>query len=286
MASNLRGVSMEQDGRWSKSDAKLLQQMIRGGKFPAIMDSKVNFRKVNMNVIQRWINERVIQLTGVDDDITVNTIINFLQAPDVNPKQMQISVGAVLSSNAGKFMEELWSLLVDAQNQPGGVPSILTDRLKVNEQHVIPLNAASSRITIEGSEREQKEIGTHAEEGDISIRDTKTSEKAESSASNRHREPRDFSRDYRSRSRNRYRPRSRSRSTERRRESSRRRSRERLHSRQTSDSSNGDRPRNRGDSPRRRRRRSVSSSSSSSDEAGKKYRRDSRRRRSSSSESS
>lgn len=96
MASRFRGVSLEQDGRWSKSDEKLLQQMTKEGKFPAIFDTKITLKRINMAVINRWIQQRVLQLTGVDDDIIVNTIVNILQTPDISPKRMQISVSAFL----------------------------------------------------------------------------------------------------------------------------------------------------------------------------------------------
>eukprot|EP01033_Poteriospumella_lacustris_P013970 gene13970-9982_t len=142
MSSNFRGVSLEQDGRWSKSDEKLLQQMTREGKFPPIFDTKINLKRVNIAVINRWIHQRVIQLTGVDDDIIINTIVNILQTPDISPKRMQISVSAFLPKHAPKFMEELWSLLADGQNQPGGVPSLLSEKKPSAPLVIAPASSA------------------------------------------------------------------------------------------------------------------------------------------------
>lgn len=149
---NFRGVSLEQDGRWSKSDERTLQQMSKEGKFSPILDAKVNFKKVNMAVIQRWINGRVIQLTGSENDIAVNTIVNILQAADVNPKRMQISVAAFLAKNSKLFMEELWTLLVDAQNQSNGIPLKLAAKEKPTGASIvipsIPIASSNALNTV------------------------------------------------------------------------------------------------------------------------------------------
>ena len=42
MAGNFfKGTSVDQDGRWGKSDERLLQNMKKAGKFNAILDTKV-----------------------------------------------------------------------------------------------------------------------------------------------------------------------------------------------------------------------------------------------------
>lgn len=162
MSSSFRGVSLEQDGRWSKSDEKLLQQMTREGKFPPIFDTKINLKRVNIAMINRWIQQRVIQLTGVDDDIIINTIVNILQTPDISPKRMQISVSAFLPKHAPKFMEELWALLADGQNQPGGVPSQLTEKKPSAPLVIAP---ASSAPPIEAPKRELSPPRERADKG-------------------------------------------------------------------------------------------------------------------------
>lgn len=39
---------------------------------------QVNMKKVNMNVMQRWITQRITSLLGFEDDIVVGTCINYL----------------------------------------------------------------------------------------------------------------------------------------------------------------------------------------------------------------
>ena len=48
----------------------------------------------------------------------------------MDPKKMQLEITGFLEANAKPFMEELWTLLVDAQNQPSGIPSVFIEKKK------------------------------------------------------------------------------------------------------------------------------------------------------------
>jgi hypothetical protein len=50
-----RGTNVEQDGRWGKSDEKLISKMSKAGKFAAILDTKINLLKVNIPIISKWV---------------------------------------------------------------------------------------------------------------------------------------------------------------------------------------------------------------------------------------
>lgn len=41
----------------------------------------------------------------------------------MDPKKLQLQLTGFLEKSTGTFMEELWGLLVDAQNSLGGIPS-------------------------------------------------------------------------------------------------------------------------------------------------------------------
>lgn len=45
---------------------------------------QVNMKKVNMDVMQRWIAQRITSLLGFEDDIVVGTCVNYL-AEEVRP---------------------------------------------------------------------------------------------------------------------------------------------------------------------------------------------------------
>eukprot|EP01039_Chlorochromonas_danica_P008339 gene8339-9192_t len=152
-ASGFRGTSVEQDGRWGKTEEKLLQEMTKQGKFAPILDSKVNMKKVNMEVISKWITQKIILLVRTEDEILINMVINLLQAPEVHPKRMQITLTPFLERNTPLFVEELWSLLVDAQSQPSGIPSSILEKKKQEILSRAPPTRATSppgRLTSSG----------------------------------------------------------------------------------------------------------------------------------------
>ena len=57
-----------------------------------------------------------------------NSILYMLQTPD--PKKMQINLTGFLTSSTGTFMTALWSLLLEAQDSPAGVPKTFVEEKK------------------------------------------------------------------------------------------------------------------------------------------------------------
>ncbi|CAM9471904.1 unnamed protein product [Discosporangium mesarthrocarpum] len=122
-----RGTNTEQDSRFGDSDKKLMKKM----KFSKILDQKVNMKKVNADVMKRWITQRITSLLGFEDDIVVGTCVNYLaEEGKVDPKKLQLQLTGFLEKSTSAFMEELWGLLVDAQNSLGGIPSAFLQEKK------------------------------------------------------------------------------------------------------------------------------------------------------------
>jgi serine/arginine repetitive matrix protein 1 len=71
---------VEQDGRWGKSDLIMIAKMTKAGKFAPILDTKVDLKKVNVDIISKWICEKVTQILGFEDEIISNLIVNLLHA--------------------------------------------------------------------------------------------------------------------------------------------------------------------------------------------------------------
>ena len=77
---------------------------------------------------------RITEIMGEEDDILINFAISqFDEAvADQNvklcPKKMQISLTGFLQKESGKFMEELWELLLKAQDSPKGIPDELAEK--------------------------------------------------------------------------------------------------------------------------------------------------------------
>ena len=71
---------MEQDGRWGKSDEKLIAKLTKDGKFHPILNTKISLKKVNVEIISKWVTEKLIEILGFGDEIIVNLVVNLLSA--------------------------------------------------------------------------------------------------------------------------------------------------------------------------------------------------------------
>ncbi|XP_013780163.1 serine/arginine repetitive matrix protein 1-like isoform X5 [Limulus polyphemus] len=123
-----RGTSAEQDNRFSNKQNKLLKQL----KFHEILEKKVDMRKVNLDIIKPWITKKITSLLGIEDDVIIDFIFNQLEGekyPDA--KTMQINLTGFLNGkNAREFMGELWSLLLSAEENIGGIPAQFIEQKK------------------------------------------------------------------------------------------------------------------------------------------------------------
>jgi len=124
-----RGTSMDQDGRFSNKDRKLMKQI----SWPPEFSTKVDIKKVDLTVINPWIHRKIVEYLGDEDELLINFIISALEQPlekGLDPRKLQIDLTGFLARNTGPFMKELWQLLIDAQNSPNGIPPILIEERK------------------------------------------------------------------------------------------------------------------------------------------------------------
>ncbi|KAG1826653.1 hypothetical protein EV424DRAFT_1345436 [Suillus variegatus] len=124
-----KGTSADQDRRFSDKELKLLKSM----KFPSEFDKKVDLKKVNLNVIRPWIAKKVTELVGFEDEVVVEYAMGLLDDPNhttPDPKKMQINLTGFLTASTPSFMTALWSLLLEAQEHPAGVPQTFVEEKK------------------------------------------------------------------------------------------------------------------------------------------------------------
>ncbi|KAH8103019.1 PWI domain-containing protein, partial [Cristinia sonorae] len=124
-----KGTSADQDRRFSDKELKLLKTM----KFPAEFDKKVDMRKVNLQVIRPWVVKKIVELVGFEDEVVVEYAMGLLeddsqQFPD--PRKMQINLTGFLTNHTPTFMTALWTLLLEAQESPAGVPRTFVEQKK------------------------------------------------------------------------------------------------------------------------------------------------------------
>ncbi|XP_072985051.1 uncharacterized protein [Typha latifolia] len=145
-----RGTSADQDTRFSNKQAKLLKSQ----KFAPELDHLVDMSKVKMDVIRPWIATRATELLGFEDEVLINFVYGLLDGKEVDGKQIQIQLTGFMEKNTGKFMRELWGLLLSAQQNASGVPQQFLD---AKEEETRKRQADNDRITQEIQKRREKE---------------------------------------------------------------------------------------------------------------------------------
>ncbi|ELP85384.1 serine/arginine regulated nuclear matrix protein, putative [Entamoeba invadens IP1] len=90
-----RGTSIDQDPHFVDSRSKLKKAMV----VPDSFYQKVDFKKVNLEVMRAWVTSKVVEILGVDDDILVGTVIGFLETNgnDTDPRDLQIDLEPFLA---------------------------------------------------------------------------------------------------------------------------------------------------------------------------------------------
>lgn len=111
-------------------------KLMRSTKFPPTFTRKVDIRKVNMEVMKKWIAQRITELLGMEDDVTVDFAYELMTdktGASFNPniKLLQIKMQGFLGEGpSATFCSELWDLMLSAQDSSLGVPSQLLEAKK------------------------------------------------------------------------------------------------------------------------------------------------------------
>ncbi|MQL90235.1 hypothetical protein Taro_022822 [Colocasia esculenta] len=144
------GTSADQDTRFSNKQAKLLKTQ----KFAPELDHLVDMTKVKMDVMKPWIARRVTELLGFEDEVLINFVYGLLDAKEVDGKQIQIQLTGFMEKNTGKFMREMWGLLLSAQKNASGVPQQFLDE---KEEEMRKKKVESDRITQEIQKKKDRD---------------------------------------------------------------------------------------------------------------------------------
>ncbi|KAL9604821.1 MAG: hypothetical protein Q9219_000269 [cf. Caloplaca sp. 3 TL-2023] len=122
-------------------DAKLLKQT----KFPSEFSQKVDMKKVNVEVMKKWIAGKISEILGSEDDVVIELCFNLLEGSRFpNIKVLQIQLTGFLDRDTPKFCKELWTLCLSAQSNPQGVPKELLEAKKLELiQEKVPGNEQS-----------------------------------------------------------------------------------------------------------------------------------------------
>ncbi|KAJ9648577.1 hypothetical protein H2199_001432 [Coniosporium tulheliwenetii] len=147
------------------------QKLLRSTKFPPEFNQKVDIRKINVEVMKKWIAGKISEILPGDDVVTEMCFNLLVEDNFPNIKSIQIQLTGFLEKDTAAFCKELWNLCLSAQANP-----------KASQQTRLPPKCADaeSRIkheteTLRASAREsgQTGAGTAAEDADP-IEETET----------------------------------------------------------------------------------------------------------------
>ncbi|KAF2723243.1 PWI domain-containing protein [Polychaeton citri CBS 116435] len=108
------------------------QRSLRKTKFPPEFNRKVDMSKVNISVIKKWITDELEKLLQSDDDVVPELVFSMIEGTkSPNIKELQIALSGFLESDAPKFSQDLWKLLLSAQNNAQGIPQEMLEAKKM-----------------------------------------------------------------------------------------------------------------------------------------------------------
>jgi PWI domain len=133
-------------GTSSREDARAHDKLLRSTKFPAMFynTTTIDPSKVNQAILNVWIDREITALLGFEDEIVSNTATNLFGLTDApsnegggpssesfDPRNAHIVLSGFLGEEASlKFCTQLLELLVDASQQPLGIPRQLIEEKK------------------------------------------------------------------------------------------------------------------------------------------------------------
>mmetsp|Transcript_4838 Transcript_4838/g.13971 ORF Transcript_4838/g.13971 Transcript_4838/m.13971 type:complete len:316 (+) Transcript_4838:123-1070(+) len=137
-------------GTSSVEDARARNKALRATKFPKSFNKKVRLAAINKDILTQWIEEKVASVLGFEDEIVSSTAVNlFLESSDPRRAQLDL-VGFLGESEAAAFSKELWTMMLEAQDNGTGVPTVILDRKKKELQE-----AAAAKEKEEEEKRKQ-----------------------------------------------------------------------------------------------------------------------------------
>jgi serine/arginine repetitive matrix protein 1 len=117
-----RGTSAASDFRFADKTGKQIKAI--GASAPPEYAVKVHMSRVYRPIINGWIEQRINELLGIEDELLIGTVQEFLgkdESPD--PRELQMYLTGFLEKKAQPFVAELWGVLASAQsNKQGALP--------------------------------------------------------------------------------------------------------------------------------------------------------------------
>lgn len=113
-----RGTSADQDNRFADKQKKLFKEL----NFSPILNTKLNMSKIEVDTLRPWIEQKIKDILEKDDEILSDSIFEFLKEKEPEGKALLVLItGFVEGPKSTKFVEELWTKLIEMQDSSNGI---------------------------------------------------------------------------------------------------------------------------------------------------------------------
>ena len=118
-------VSYQQDPFLKNKQRKLFASRI----WPPEFDEKIDMTRISIEALRSWIEKRITELLGSEDEIVYEYCVAQLEAYDpvektIEPREVQINLEGFLGEQGSAiFLRELWNLMLSAQKDSSGIPA-------------------------------------------------------------------------------------------------------------------------------------------------------------------
>ncbi|SBS96731.1 pre-mRNA splicing factor, putative [Plasmodium malariae] len=137
-----KGTSTEQTPFFGDKEKKLMEKLV----WPEIYNYKIDVTKINFNVVEKWINKKLIEILGFEDDILYEYCISQLKYAKekkddeeqnyLNAKKLKINLTGFIGNKKSEiFVRELLELLIsNERNEEKLLSSLMENRKNEMEQ--------------------------------------------------------------------------------------------------------------------------------------------------------
>lgn len=86
------------------TEALSADRLMKKIKFAKILEENVDFTKVNLDVMSKWVTEKITELLGFEDEIVISLVVNSLSSEvptPVHPCRATCSLPMLISGHPG-----------------------------------------------------------------------------------------------------------------------------------------------------------------------------------------
>ena len=129
-------------GTASISSTHALSKLLRTTNFPSHFSTKVDISKIHRGVLSHWINQRITEILGFEDEIVSEMATNLFlpeetegstnnNTVEIDPRKAQLDlVGFLGEKESAEFANELWEMMIDGSQRKSGIPLVLVQKKK------------------------------------------------------------------------------------------------------------------------------------------------------------